>query len=255
MILGMDELKINYQRKVKSSDMGCNVRNDGRGSCAQEEAKSSLSDCDADRMLIVGEASQSLNQCNHIPEENQQNSRSAHMTIDISSCLRDDNEEVSRSCGNKSPVKKFDNANRRAKIFDSCKVKSPLLVIESPGSMAGNKLYYPSISETLEEMKKENGDKFSSLTSQQRTIPDPFQFPHRPIEQMTLLNCEVELERQSAKRKQTLKSKSSSDSVTDSFTTERESNSEKKRRLSPPEFDKLNFEGDNVSGVLRSMQY
>ena len=245
----MDDLKINKKLKVTSPSPNCSARNDD-SDCEEEEAKRQLNDSDNDCVPITRDVSKSMNQHNHILEEYQRKPRSTHLSIDISSCLPRDNSDNLQSSPNKSLVKKFDDANRRAKIFDSCKVNSPSFLAESPSNMASNKLYYPSITEKLEELKNEGGDKFSSFTSQQSTIPDLFQFPHRPIEQMTLLNNEVELERQSAKRKQTIKTNSSPDYVKDSFDTRIEPSSEKKRRLSPPEFDKLNFEGENVSGVM-----
>ena len=243
----MDELKIDKKRKATSPNS--NARNDDND-CEQEEAKRQLHDGDNDCVSITKDASQSVNHHNQMPEEHHRKPRSTHLSIDISSCLPCDNSDNFQSSHNKSLAKKLDDANRRAKIFDSCNVKSPAFLAESPSNMANNKMYYPSITEKLEELKNEGKDTFNSFTNQQSTIPELFQFPHRPIEQMTLLNNEVELERQSAKRKQSIREISSPDSVKDSFTTQIEPSSEKKRRLSPPEFDKLNFEGENVSGVL-----
>jgi len=243
----MDELGIDKKLKNKSTNSSCTT--DGRKECAQEEAKRLLSDVDIDHFVIIEDVSQSLNQHNQIPEENQQRPSSTHISVDISSCQRGNYKGSFNSSDNKPLEKKVDDANRRAIIFDSCNVRSPSFLAESPSSMASNKLHYSSRTETSEEMKKEGEEKFSPFTNQQITVSDPFQFPHRPIEQLTLLNSEVELERQSAKRRQALRSSSSIDSSANSCTSQGESNDEKRRRLSPPEFDKLNFEGDNVSGV------
>ena len=244
----MNELEADKKLKSKSSNSSCSST-DGRKKCAQEEAKRLFSDVDIDHFVIIEDVSQSLNQHNHIPEENQQRPRSTHLSVDILSCQRGSYKDSFHSPDNKPLEKKVDDTNRRAIIFDNCNVRSSSFLAESPSTMASNKLHYPSIAETSEEMKKEGEEKFSPFTNQQITVSDPFQFPHRPIEQLTLLNNEVELERQSAKRKQALRSNSSIDSSTNTCTSPGESNDEKRRRLSPPEFDKLNFEGDNVSGV------
>eukprot|EP00795_Rhopilema_esculentum_P016443 gene16443-7856_t len=136
--------------------------------------------------------------------------------------------------------------DRRTKIFESCKVKSPIDIAESPTMTTKN--HFSSINDALEEMKKDAGKKFDSITRHQ-TVPDPFQFPHRPIEQITLLNSEVELERQSAKRKQTLKRPLNSEGDNSTLELNNEPREAKLRQTSLPEFHKLSFEGENVSGV------
>ena len=142
--------------------------------------------------------------------------------------------------------------DRRTKIFESCKVKSPVDIAESPTMTTKN--HFSSINDALEEMKKDAGQKFDSITRRQ-TVPDPFQFPHRPIEQITLLNSEVELERQSAKRKQTLKRPLNSEGDNSTLELNNEPREAKLRQTSLPEFHKLSFEGENVSGVLSEMYF
>ena len=249
----MDQLKVNRKSEFKSCEIDCEeVTGAKRCEVEEKQAKKPMNgdddDGDLKSKIVMRNVSQSLNQNNQKFTENQQKPRSSQLKIDISSCPANE-EDNSQIFSRLSPVKKLNETNRRAKIFDSCKVKSPSLFL-AEGNMANSTTYYPSLTETLEEMKKESEDKFSSMKNQQSTVPGSFQFPHRPIEQITLLNSEVELERQSSKRKQTLKSHASADSVKDSFLNEDVPNAAKRRALSPPEFDKLNFEGENVSGVL-----
>ena len=158
------------------------------------------------------------------------------------------------SCADKepeSPAQKIllslEDVNRRARIFESCQVKSPNMTEQtSPVFNMANKNW--RINDTLQEMKKDSGEKYDSI-SRQQSASDPFQFPHRPIEQITLLNSEVELERQSAKRKQSMKLNTSAEDVNAPFELNDECQPAKRRPPSPPEFHKLTFEGENVSGV------
>lgn len=150
-----------------------------------------------------------------------------------------------------SPAQKillsWEDVNRRARIFESCQVKSPNITEQtSPVFNMANKNW--RINDTLEEMKRDSGEKYDSI-SRQQSASDPFQFPHRPIEQITLLNSEVELERQSTKRKQSMKLNASAEDVNAAFELNDECQPAKRRPPSPPEFHKLTFEGENVSGV------
>lgn len=226
----MEEVRINGAEKAEEKPL------------EEERAKNSNGDINTAEAVIAN-VSKSANQNNQKPSQNPQIPQSTRLTIDLSSCCADEENALQYHHSCHSPIEKSGQTTRRARILDRCNVKSPSLVLTpSPSAMASN--YHSSITETLEEMKKESGDKFSSITNQGSSVPDPFQFPHRPIEQITLLNSEVELERKSAKRKQTLKS--GGDLVNDSFESELNA---KRRPISPPEFDKLNFEGENVSGV------
>lgn len=144
----------------------------------------------------------------------------------------------------KSPAQKillsWEDVARRARIFESCGVFSPE---QSPVNMAQGP--YPSLNEAIEAMKNEAGQQYESFARQQ-TVPNPFQFPHRPIEKIELLNTEVELERQSAKRK-ALKRAPSIDEINSAFELDDEVAAKKKP--TSPYYQKLVFDGENVSGV------
>lgn len=241
-------MKLNQKTMTGSHGIDCEREEGEQQDLVVHKTRNVNSSSDVDYEQVMCNVSKSLNQTDQKVVENQQIADRSQLTINVASCHATEGDS-SPLFSRPSPTQKLDELSRRARIFDSCKVNSPSLILAaSPLTMAaGNTVYYRSITETLQEMKKESGEKFSSITNQRRNMPDPFQFPHRPIEQITLLNSEVELERQSAKRKQTLKS--NADAANATFNNEDESTVAKRRPASPPEFDKLSFEGENVSGV------
>ena len=130
-------------------------------------------------------------------------------------------------------------------MFESCGVSSPE---KSPLNMANYDMaqgVFPYLNQSLEAIKKESVQQYESMARQQ-SDQNLFQFPQRPIEKIQLLNSEVELERQSAKRKYSLLSQNEGG---DNGSIDSEIELPMKKSSSSPYYQMLSIQGDNVSGV------
>ena len=164
----------------------------------------------------------------------------------------------------KKMLRTWKDVARRARIFEYCKVEDP----NAAASVSSPQEEAPAASkEVWDDKDNKTEDDASSIPSPARprrpSLANPFNMPHKPIEQIELLKEEVNLERQSTHEQKVHPKRSPSSSfsvkhpnlelVTDTILEETENDifkeEEKQQPLTAPLFQRLSLLGDNVSGV------
>ena len=182
--------------------------------------------------------------------------------------IADQREEIQNGEGEKEKkmLRTWKDVARRARIFEYCRVEDPNAAsVNSPQQEEAP----PAASKDVwgdKDNKTEDDASFIPSPARPRrpSLANPFNMPHKPIEQIELLKEEVNLERQSTHEQKVHPKRSPSSSfslkhanlelVTDTILEETENDifkeEEKHQPLTTaPLFQRLSLLGDNVSGV------